>query len=76
MLTSQGILAGHDFDDTHPGVVEAVIKFAKKKEVTIRVVEGDKPESWYIYKTEPEKLYRYFFDGERQLPNPKFENFT
>lgn len=69
LLTDQGIFAGHDFDDTHPGVVQAVTEFAKALDKTIRVVAGDHPESWYIYKTEPPKLRHFFFQGGESV-NP------
>lgn len=56
ILSPQGILAGHDFDVKHPGVVKAVVEFADKMEgmtVYLTSVEGfiqeDRP-SWYIYK--------------------------
>lgn len=70
MLSDQGILAGHDYDDTHPGVRDAVNAFASKHNVLVRLVAGDSPESWYIYKHEPSELMRVFFE-ETTIPNLK-----
>lgn len=51
------VLAGHDFDEIHPGVVRAVIEFAIEKNVIVRhTYEGESPRSWYIYRNEPEIL--------------------
>lgn len=63
LLTPQGILAGHDYDITHSGVMKAVDQFAKENDLVVRIVAGDSPESWYIYKNEPPSLFKYFFDG-------------
>jgi hypothetical protein len=43
------LLAGHDFDDEHPGVKQAVTEFASLHDLTINVTE-DVPHSWYIWK--------------------------
>lgn len=51
-LTENGILAGHDYDDTHPGVIDAVNEFAESIGATVRLTKLDKLPSWYIYKTE------------------------
>jgi hypothetical protein len=46
-----GILAGHDFDDTHPGVVRAVVEFAHTKQRNVYLTTRDGPQiSWYIYR--------------------------
>lgn len=56
VVSDKGILAGHDFDESHPGVIRAVTEFGKrvKQDVFITKVEGFLPEqcpSWYIYKS-------------------------
>lgn len=66
-LTPSGILAGHDYDDTHPGVVRAVREFAERENVIVRTTR-DPLASWYAYKVEPPRLMRRFFD-ERDTPN-------
>ena len=46
-----GILAGHDFDDTHPGVVASVCEFAERHGQDIFLTWIDGPTvSWYTYK--------------------------
>jgi predicted O-methyltransferase YrrM len=46
-----GILAGHDFDEWHPGVMQAVTEFAKPRDLNVFITyEGDSPPSWYIHK--------------------------
>jgi hypothetical protein len=52
VLSEHGILAGHDYDETHPGVILAVKEFAKENDLTVMIVTGDQPDppSWYIYK--------------------------
>lgn len=52
ILSTQGILAGHDYDQTHPGVVAAVKCFAEEHNLQVLIVEeNDDPlKSWYIYK--------------------------
>lgn len=52
LLTPIGVLAGHDFDEEHSGVQEAVIEFGKAMGVTVYVTAGTPP-SWYIYRNEP-----------------------
>lgn len=50
LLESNGILAGHDFDDTHPGVIDAVTWFVNKNKLQLYLT-SDKPlVSWYVYK--------------------------
>lgn len=62
ILPTRGMLAGHDFDDDHPGVIEAVTAFAGARNLTVRLThEKDAPPSWYIYKKEPEILFHRFF---------------
>ena len=56
-LEPHGMLAGHDYDATHPGVIRAVNEFARKHDLTVRLTVRDALPSWYIYKTEPEKLF-------------------
>jgi hypothetical protein len=55
-LSDQGICAGHDFDDTHPGVKQAVTAFAQEHDLTVYLtaVEGFGQEScpsWYCYRS-------------------------
>jgi hypothetical protein len=54
-ISDEGIIAGHDFDETHPGVIEAVTLFAEQIEQPIYLtnVEGFVQEtepSWYMYR--------------------------
>lgn len=51
MVSDHGILAGHDFDDYHSGVVRAVTEFADTHKKTAFVTQ-DSPASWYIYRGE------------------------
>lgn len=71
VLDDDGILAGHDFTNEHPGVVAAVTEFAQAKDLVIRLTaEEDFPISWYCYKTEPEKLiHRLFKKGDSANPH-------
>lgn len=73
VLPSHGMLAGHDYDPGHPGVVAAVDHFARKRGLTVRLThETTAPPSFYLYKTEPEVLYhRLFREGES--PNSRFD---
>lgn len=55
LVSQKGMLAGHDFDDQHPGVKKAVIEFADANGLTIYItaVPGYGQEvcpSWYVYK--------------------------
>lgn len=60
VLAPDGILAGHDYHQvTHPGVVKAVNEFAEVRNCTVRIVQGDAIQSWYIYKNEPQQLLEY-----------------
>jgi hypothetical protein len=56
-LEPNGILAGHDYDPTHPGVVEAVNEFSDAHNVIVRLTAGDQIPSWYAYKQEPSSLF-------------------
>lgn len=52
LLSDIGIIAGHDWltkSGDHIGVQEAVIEFAKQRELTVYTTPDD-PQSWYIYK--------------------------
>lgn len=70
VLRPNGMLAGHDFYEGHPGVLAAVKQFAEERGLVVRVThEQDAPPSWYCYKTEPPTLmHKLFTDGES--PNP------
>lgn len=55
-LSDQAILAGHDFDDTHPEVKQAVTQFAQEMGLTVYLTSvegyGQEPQpSYYIYKS-------------------------
>lgn len=53
LISESGVMAGHDFDDRHPGVMEAVNEFCDRNGVTAYIThEKDVPASWYIYKSE------------------------
>lgn len=49
LVSDIGILAGHDYDVQHPGVVQAVDEFFADKGVVYRTT--DSPASWYVYRT-------------------------
>ena len=56
VLSESGIIAGHDFDDGHPGVKRAVKEFAREinQTVYLTAVEGYRRESepsWYVYRS-------------------------
>jgi hypothetical protein len=72
VLPSHGMLAGHDYDDVHPGVVAAVNRFARERGVVVRltVEDGVFPPTYYIYRTEPPTLiHRYYRHGESANPH-------
>lgn len=50
LVSDIGILAGHDFDRTHPGVMQAVSEFAVREKVVIYVTQEAECPSWYCYK--------------------------
>lgn len=52
VVTDIGIMAGHDFHDSQPGVIRAVTEFAIKHGCTVYLTH-DTPASWYIYKNPP-----------------------
>src|SRR5690606_36128109 len=49
LISDDGILAGHDYDSMHPGVMQAVDEFEKSRRVQVYYTP-DHPNSWYIYK--------------------------
>ncbi len=61
VLSPGGMLAGHDFDDSHPGVKAAVTRFARERQIVVRLT-AEPLASWYIYKTEPETLILQYFN--------------
>lgn len=71
VIPPDGLMAGHDFDDEHPGVMAAVESFARERELVVRLTsEKTFPASWYCYRNEPEKLYqRLFTEGEIENPH-------
>lgn len=70
VLPPHGMLAGHDYDPAHPGVMAAVEDFARERGLVVRLThECHAPPSWYIYRTEPaELMVRLFRDATE--PNP------
>lgn len=62
LLPENGMLAGHDYDESHPGVVQAVQEFASENNVKVFITAGDLLPSWYIYKSEPKELHRSWFE--------------
>ena len=73
VLPPYGMLAGHDYDPAHPGVVAAVDRFARERDCVVRLTqETDFPPSWYIYRTEPETLMIRLFRSTAE-PNPRVE---
>lgn len=48
-IVANGILAGHDYCDYHPGVMRAVDEFAKANKLGVRIIEDPTP-SWWISK--------------------------
>lgn len=71
VLDPSGMMAGHDFDGDHPGVVEAVTGFARERELVVRLThETTSPPSWYCYRSEPETLIRRLFsEGTGENPH-------
>lgn len=69
------ILAGHDYDPSHPGVVRAVNEFSDTLGKHVHLVADDTEPSWYIYKDEPEFLFKFdpvanwVYD---RVPNPNY----
>jgi hypothetical protein len=62
VLSDDGMIAGHDFDDDHPGVVSAVTRFAEERGLVVRLThEESSPRSWYCYKREPAELYQRLY---------------
>ena len=51
MVKSGGILAGHDFDEEHSGVMAAVKSFAEINGLAVQLTsDADSPPSWFIEK--------------------------
>lgn len=73
VLPETGLLAGHDYDNAHPGVVGAVHRFAEDRGLIVRLThETTSPPSWYIYKTEPATLYvRLFRSADEANPHAR-----
>lgn len=49
-VSAKGILAGHDYDSSHPGVIAAVNRFAQTHDATVYLTH-ETLASWYIYKS-------------------------
>lgn len=73
ILPPDGMMAGHDFDAEHPGVMAAVESFARERELVVRLThEKTSPPSWMIYRSEPATLFqRLFTEGEVNNPHVK-----
>lgn len=72
VLPEHGCLAGHDHDPLHPGVVASVERFARERQLVVRLThETIAPPSFYIYKREPETLLRRLFLSD-EIPNPRY----
>lgn len=57
ILSDHGMIAGHDFDPDHPGVVAAVTRFASDRGLPVYLTgDEDGPPSWYCYRTPPDNL--------------------
>lgn len=50
VVADGGILAGHDYDPTHPGVVRAVDEFSVRYAVKVMLTHEAECPSWYCYK--------------------------
>lgn len=68
LLAPQGIMAGHDYDSDHPGVIAAVNAFADRHNLIVRLTK-ERLASWYVYKQEPQKLIRRYFE-QSEINNP------
>ncbi len=51
LVSERGILAGHDYDETHPGVIQAVDEFFAGEARTVYVTHEASCPSWYVYKS-------------------------
>jgi hypothetical protein len=70
IIPDDGMIAGHDFDDAHPGVMSAVKGFAEKRDIVVRLThETESPPSYYFYKNEPKTLHRRLYI-ECDIPTP------
>lgn len=61
LLDHNGIIAGHDYDESHPGVIRAVDEFAATRGLQVYRTwsDGDGPcHSWYIYKNKNTHPFR------------------
>jgi|GEM_PF-1513035 len=52
ILSDQGILAGHDYDPAHDGVIRAVDEFAARAGATVYLTGEPRFRSWYVYKSD------------------------
>lgn len=48
-LAPGGILSGHDYDNIHPGVIQAVNEFSASEGLHLQCTKEDAP-SWYVFK--------------------------
>ena len=51
-VAANGILAGHDYDQSKPGVVRAVNEFAERLGINAYLTHEPRFTSWYLHKTE------------------------
>lgn len=53
MVDEGGIIAGHDYDNEHPGVMRAVTEFAQSKHLVVwTCTDFNAPPSWWIHRTQ------------------------
>jgi hypothetical protein len=70
LIQEGGMIAGHDHDAGHPGVLISVERFARERDLVVRLTHEQITPSWYCYKTESETLkVRLFTDGEMVNPH-------
>lgn len=71
IVPNHGMVAGHDYDEQHPGVMASVNRFAEERGLVVRLTMGDKIASWYCYRYEPEFLHQRLY-VEGTLHNPHY----
>lgn len=59
-VAPHGILAGHDYTGTHPGVVQAVNEFALENDLTVYFTHENEWQSWYIYRDQATVPLRHY----------------
>jgi hypothetical protein len=67
VIPPHGMMAGHDYDPGHPGVMSAVESFARERGLIVRLTHRDFPPSWLIYRTEPARVFKVHA-SRKELP--------